>query len=227
MQNEKNYKNFVNYFKKWEGAGTLGMIFMAVGFLFLWVGRSYLTYVISIVSIPVGIAIFLYGSIGRATEADMKNLIERSGEKLHFKELEEDPHLRKRTPKEFEPQRYGGFSFHEGVLLKRMKNGSPCSSEYDTVKVVELNDGYYIKSLHFSFVSDEQTITTYDVPFSSIEAISVERAQKTLTYNKKQFLTKSCYLVFTYDGGKRVLLPTNDDIYVDELADSLCRKLGI
>ncbi|MBQ8432649.1 MAG: hypothetical protein IJX28_07170 [Clostridia bacterium] len=227
MQNGKNYKNFVNYFKKWEGAGMLGMCLMAVGFLFLWVGRSYLTYMISVFSIPVGIVIFLYGSIGRAGEADIKNVIERSAERIHFKELEEDSHLRKRTPKEYKEQLYGGYSFHAGVLVKRMKNGSPCSSEYDVAKLMELNDGYYVKTLHFSFISDEFSTATHDVPFAGIEKIEVERTQETISCGKKDFLTKSCHLVFTYDGGKRVLLPTNDDIYVDELAENLRRKHGI
>ena len=75
MKPEKEYRSYVNYFQKWEGAGMTGLGMLIVGFLFIWVGRSFLTYILSIVLFIVGGIFFLYGNMGRATESDLKELI--------------------------------------------------------------------------------------------------------------------------------------------------------
>ena len=92
-------KKIVNYFKKWDGAGPLGIGMMVVGFLAMWLGWSYFSYLLAILLMPAGLAVFLYGNIGRGTEDDLKDLIKKEWDKIGFKELEEDSQMRKRTPK--------------------------------------------------------------------------------------------------------------------------------
>lgn len=229
MKNENDLKRYLNYFKKWEGAGITGIGFLIAFAFCLWLGwgYSYLLYLISFPCLFAGIGFFLYGNIGRASMADIENMIERNAEKVTFKELEEDPHLRKRTPKSFEEKQFQGYAMTDGVMVKKMKSGSLCSSEYDVAKMVVLNDAYYVKMLHFSFVSEDFEIVTHDIPFSLIENIEVERQRFGLTSGKTRYLAKTCHLVFTYDGGKRAMLPANDDIYIDELAEKLKKDAGI
>ena len=229
MKNQNDFKSYVNYFKKWDGAGPMGIGMLAVGFLLAWIGWQFIpySYLLSIILIPLGIVLFLYGNIGRASDIDIRSIIEKSAEKLNFKELEEVPALRKRTPKNLEEQQFEGYSLKKGVLLKKMKDGSLASSEYDIVKMVTLTDGFYVKTLHFSFISEEQEIVAYDVSFSSLESITAERKTLELMKGQMPMPAKTCHLVFTYDGGKKVRIPAKDDIYLEDLIEKLKKTAGI
>ncbi len=223
MNNRKNFRNYINYFKKWEGMGALGIGMMAVGFLLLWLGFSFLSYILAIIGMVGGLGVFLYGSIGRAHEADLQSDIRHRAETIRFGELEEDPHFRRRVPKTLdEEQVFEGYVVRDGIYLKKLKTGKLCSSEYMYAKLLKLTDAYYIKILNFSFVSEEKELSIHEIPFDALEDVTVVRDRKTVTaINRKQFSAKTCFLCFVYDGGKQVLLPANDDIYTDDLAEKL------
>ena len=97
----------------------------------------------------------------------------------------------------------------------------------EIAKLVTLTDGFYVKTLHFSFISEEQAIVAYDVPFSSLESITAERKSFNLMKGEVPYPAKTCYLVLTYDGGKKVKLPSKDDIYLDDLIEKLKKTAGI
>ena len=226
MKPEKEYRSYVNYFQKWEGAGITGLSMAAAGFLFLWLGFSYASYIISIVLMLLGLALFFYGSIGRAHENDLQNQIDRAMTAIEFKELEEDTrHFFRRVPKTPEIREFGGYAMRQGLLIKRQKNGSLCSSEYTSAKMLLLTDAFYIKTSTFSFISNEKNKETHEILYSALEDITVERDRINLTSGKSRFLAKTCHLCLHYDGGKSLLLPAKDDIYTDEFANDLKRKL--
>ena len=228
MKGNNTYQNFVNYFKKWENAGMTGICMMVAGFAFMWLGLSYFSYILAIVLMVGGLGTFLYGSIGRANESDLINTIEHKREALTFHELEDDVHFRRRVPKTPEDRVFEGYEFREGLLFKKQKNGSLCSSEYTYAKMRFLTDAFYVKTLTFSMISDEKSTETYEIPFSALEEVTVEREKRTLAMDKKQFDCKICRLCLIYDGGKRLTLPAKDDIYTDEFAEELKRKyLGV
>ena len=77
----KDHKKLINYFQKWDGAGPLGLGMMAVGFLALWLGWSYFSYILAIVLMPCGLGVFLYGNIGRGSDAEINDRIKKEWEK--------------------------------------------------------------------------------------------------------------------------------------------------
>ena len=225
MKPEKEYRSYVNYFKKWEGAGITGLSMAAVGFLFLWVGFSFASYIIAIVLMAAGLVLFFYGNVGRAHENDLQNQIDRAMSAIEFKELEEDSrHFFRRVPKELTPREFGGYAMRDGLLVKKKKNGSLCSSEYTCAKMLFLSDAFYIKTSTFSFISPEKSKETYEIPFSAVEDVTVEREHFQLTCGKNTFLAKPCHLCIFYDGGKALRLPAPDDIYTDDFVAEIKRK---
>lgn len=226
MGDNQGYKQYINYFKKWDGAAMLGGIMMVVGFLLLWLGRGFVSYIFMIIGLVFGLGIFLYGSIGRKHEADFQSEIEHHAEKITFRELEEDPQFRYRVPKgTIEERVFEGFDLHEGLYIKQMKNAALCSSEYTYAKMLFLNDGFYIKRLCFSFVSDRKELSVFDIPYHTLEDISIQRERKTTTtINGKKLLVKTCFLCLTYHEGEKLLLPCKDDIYADEFVEDIKRK---
>jgi hypothetical protein len=219
----KNYKSNINYFMKWEGLKTLGLGMMIVGFACLWLGWGW-TYLIGAALMVSGIVVFLVGNIGRSSEEEIKEEIKRRSEGIEFPEVETDRHFYKRVPAKPEILDFSGFSLSEGLLLKRMKNGSICSSEYSRARVFLLTDAFYAKTRTFSLVSDTCEEDTVEIPFASVEDVVVLRESKSLPCGKKLFAVKPCYLVIAF-GGKKLYLPAADDVYGDELAARL-KKLA-
>ena len=216
-----NYKKLLNYFKKWEGAGMTGLGMLIVGFLFLWVGRSFFTYVLSIVLFIVGGIFFLYGNVGRATESDLKELIARHKEKGQVPAIEEDRTFRSRLPKTVEELEFEGYNFRDGVIYKRMKNSSLISSEYTYAHMKILNDAFYVKTTVFSMIEDKKSEEILDIPFSSVKSITIERERNNYPVGKKFYPASTCLVVFTYGDDQQLRLPKRDDIYVDELVEKL------
>lgn len=220
----KNYKSNLNYFKKWEGLRTLGFGMMIVGFGGFWLApsfRSMLLYVFSPGILIVGVVLFLLGNIGRSNETEILEEVKRRSEGIEFPEVEKDRHFYKRIPAKPEILDFSGFVFSEGLLLKKMKNGSICSSEYHLARVYLLTDAFYVKTRTFSLVSDVHEEETVEIAFTAVEDVAVLRESKLLPCGKKTFAVKPCYLVIVFDEGKKLYLPASDDVYVDELAARL------
>ena len=220
----KNYKSNINYFVKWEGLKTLGLGMMIVGFACLWLGWGW-TYLIGAALMVAGISVFLVGNIGRSTEEEIKAEIARRSEGIEFPEVEKERGFYTRIPAKAEILDFSGFSLTEGVLLKKMKNGSICSSEYRVARIFLLADAFYVKTRTFSLVSDIVEEETLEIPFASVEDVAVLRETKNLPCGKKVFSVKPCHLVVLFDEGKKLYLPASDDVYVDELAARL-KKLA-
>ncbi|MBR3894451.1 MAG: hypothetical protein IKJ35_04820 [Clostridia bacterium] len=220
-------KKIVNYFKKWDGAGPLGIGMMVVGFLALWLGWSYFSYILAILLMPAGLGVFLYGNIGRGTEDDLKDLIKKEWEKIGFKELEEDSQMRKRTPKNPEEMTFECFEMRDGLLFKKKKDATIISSEYTCIKMMVLEDAFYAKRSTFSLLSDERRTETTDILFDEIKEITVERNVFMVgTGAKKQHRVRTCFVAISYGDGQRLLLPKKDDAYVDDFVNVLKKKCG-
>ena len=220
----KNYKSNINYFKKWEGLKTLGLGMMIVGFACLWLGWGW-TYLIGALLMIAGITVFMIGNIGRSTEEEIVAEIKRRAEGIEFPEVEKERYFYTRVPAKPEILEFSGFVLSEGLLLKRMKNGSICSSEYRVGRVFLLTDAFYAKTRTFSLVPDVCEEETLEIPFASVEEVAVLRESKELPCGKRIFSVKPCHLVIVFDGGKKLYLPASDDVYVDELAERL-KKLA-
>ena len=160
-----------------------------------------------------------------ANKENIKAEIARRSSGIEFPEVETERHFYKRVPTKQEILDFSGFSLTEGVLLKKMKNGSICSSEYRVARIFLLADAFYVKTRTFSLVSDIVEEETLEIPFASVEDVAVLRETKNLPCGKKVFSVKPCHLVVLFDEGKKLYLPAPDDVYVDELAARL-KKLA-
>ena len=220
----KNFNSNINYFKKWEGMATFGLCTLVVGFASLWMGHG-LTYFLGGALIIGGFIVFILGNSGRSNENEIMEEIKRRTEGLEFSEVEKDHHFHKRVPQKQEIMDFAGFILREGLMLKKMKNGSVCSSEYKTAKVYILKDAFYAKTKTISLISEEESNQTEEIFFNSVEDIRVEREKATLGFEKKQFSVSICNIVVQYDGGKSLVLPAKDDAYVDDTAAKM-RKIA-
>ena len=225
-------KKMVNYFTKWDGMAPLGIGMLALGFLLLWVGMSLgmgnFSYVLMILLFILGTAAFLYGNIGRGHESHIYDRIEDAVETIHFNELEEDFKLHRRTPKNPETLVFEGFEFRDDLYIKKKNDATLLSSEYTYVKIVVLKDAFYTKVMTVPLITQEKTLTTHDIPFSSITDMRVLREEKMISRGKKEKIkAKTCRICITYGENQQLLLPIKDDAYVEEHVEDMKKKYGI
>lgn len=228
----KTNKKMINYFKRWDGVATIGIGMMGVGLFLLWIGMGYYSYIAAITLIPVGAIIFIYGNIGRANATQIEDTIRHHWEAIRFPErfpeLEETPSLRKRTPKEPEELNFEGYEMENAQYFKKMKDASIISSNYTCIKIIPLTNALYLKKRTFSFVSEESSTETIEIPFESIQEIDVIRKDLNVGHDKKKrFAVKTCHICIHYGDGEQLLLPKKDDIYVEEYAERLKEKWNI
>lgn len=225
-------KKMINYFKRWDGIGTIGIGMMGVGIFLIWIQLGYYAYVAAMALIPIGAAVFIYGNIGRASGTQIEDTIKQHWENIRFParfpELEETPALRKRTPKEPEILDFEGYEMEEGLYFKKLKDASVISSKYTCIKIVFLSDALYLKKHTFSFISDEKSTETIEIPFASIQEIDVIRNAMIVGHDEKnRFSVKTCHVCIHYGDGQQLLLPKKDDIYVEEFAQDLKEKCSM
>lgn len=215
----KHFKENIQYFKRWEGTRTLGLGMLIVGIGFLWLRpfSFFFSYIFGALLTLVGFVVFLTGNIGRSSEAEVLNDVNRHREGIEFPELESDRDYQKRIPARPEIYDFEGFVFREDLYFKKMKNGSICSSEYARARLYPLTDAFLIKTKTFSLVAEEETLETCEIPFAEVEDIESVSERKILHSGKKSFSAKVCHFVITYGGGKKLFLVSRDDAEVDEL----------
>ena len=217
----KDYKSNINYFTKWEGMKTLGMCMLIVGIASLWLPMSYFMYIAGAALVVFGAIFFFLSNMGRSSESDIMTEINRRKEGIEFPEIESERDLQKRTPQRPEILDFEGFCYREGLYLKKMKNGSTCSSEYAKARMFILTDAFYIKTRTFSLVAEDERNETVEIPFAAVQDIVVESERKAIPCGKKCFSVVVSQLVITYDGDKKLRLIAKDDAYTDETITKL------
>ena len=140
-----NYKHNIRYFQNGDGIKTLGaalIIFGAFSFFFIssydavW---SYVAYMLSYVEVPVGLFLFYWNTSRQASDKDIEEAIEEicSAVKIPW---EEDKKLSARRRKSIDPLIIRGYEYEEGVMLRKTKNGTLCSSRYIAAEIAVLED---------------------------------------------------------------------------------------
>ena len=221
-----NYKHFINYFKRSDSIAPTGMGLLVAGVILFFLGWYFfwLFFYIGIPMIPVGLALYIYGSSGSGDENGLKKIIKENTDALTFADIKESNEYRGRLSKNPTEEVLGGYVFNDNVLMKKAKSSAMVSSEYVLAKMLILNDALLIRSSAFSFIADEKHDNEIEIPFSAIEKIEIERQTETFTIGKKELVAKTCFLVITHEG-IQTRLPRKDDIYADELIVTLNRLL--
>ena len=217
-----DYKQNANFFKKSDTPKIVGGALAIIGLLMLWIGIGfgYIGYILMVVFIIAGVAMFIYGSSGRASENDLNIDISRQMEGIEIN-LEDDKKLSKKTLKHIPPQAIEGHVFNENVMLRKTKNGSLFSSVYAKTMLYVLSDCLYISSRTVSLTEDNVVDDKFEISYDLIEKIEIIRGVKDISFGKKTFKAKECFFSVTYDNGKTLNFPIHDDINADELVNTI------
>ena len=218
-----DFKHYINYFKKNENMKFIGGAILIVGFISIWLRLGFLRF-LAIMLVPAGFVMFILGSGGRASEADIDNYISRGMEKLEV-DLSDDKHYRRRILEHIPAREVEGYLYDEGVMLKKAKNSSIRSSKYTKAIFYILSDELYITRRTISIVSTEKENETVEIPYDTLTSVEIIRQRGTKKDGKKAFLVKETFIKISYGEGESFVTPIHDDITADEFANQILKQV--
>lgn len=228
MSEKKNLtqeKSSINYFKKSDTLQYVGGGLLIVSLISLWLGWGMISYIFAIIGTPTGLILFLVGASGKVSDQDMDNYIQNKMADLKI-DIDSDRHYQLKLLKHLKEYTAEGYLLHDGVMLKKRKDGSIRSSEFSRAKIRILSDRLYIVHRQISLISEEVVSNKYEIAYDSIRSVTVERDSKRTIFNKNTFITKPCCLRIVY-GESELLLPIADAITSDELAEAINRQISV
>lgn len=219
-----NYKHNMNYFKSGDGLKFLGAALAIIGAFVFYFGWSYISYILSCIAIPAGLFLFFWSTSRRSSDKDIEEAVEEmcSDVRIHW---EEEKKLSSRRKKSFEPIVVRGYEYDEGSMLKKMKNGSLCSSRYTAAEIAVLEDALYITTKSFSLIADECEDRKTEIPFSEIRSIELLEEEKRLPYQKNFIRAIEHRLIILYGEDKALSFPVNHDLNTEHFVEQLQKLL--
>jgi len=158
MKANKDFKSHINYFKRSDSLKYIGIVLAVLGVFLYMFGWSYISYIIATIALPIGGALFIIGSSGRASDGDINEYITKRTEGIEI-DLENNPSIKKRLLKQIPVETVEGYEYRDGLMVTKAKDGSIRSSEYTKSVLYSLSDALHIVSRRISIVSDETTPT--------------------------------------------------------------------
>ena len=147
-------KSNVNYFRKKDQIKIVGGGVLIIGLFMLWLRFGILSWILAPVFVPVGLGLFLYGSITSSSENDIDEMIAKHSTGLEV-DFSEDRHYAKRVIEEIPPKVAEGYEhLSDDLMFRRDKRGTWRSSKYTKYIVYVLTDELYINRRTISLISD-------------------------------------------------------------------------
>lgn len=223
----KQEKESINYFTKTDTLKYVGGGLLIAGLFSLWIGFRFgiIGIILALIGTPLGLFLFLFGAGGRATDEDMEASITNKMAGLYI-EIDNDRHYQLRLLKHLKEHTIEGYHYGDGILLKKMKNASLRTSEFERAKVKILSDSLYIVSRRISLINNDVENNTYEINYDNIKTIEIIREQNRVVFNKTTFFTKPCYFHIVTDE-LDIKLPIVDAVTSDELVDIIKRQMSI
>ncbi|MBO5939332.1 MAG: hypothetical protein J6Q82_07565 [Clostridia bacterium] len=215
-----NYKHNINYFKSGDGIKILGAALAIVGAFVFYFGWSYISYILSCIAIPAGLFLFFWSTGRRSNDQDIEEAIEEICSNVKI-DWVENKKLSSRRKKSFDPMVVRGYEYEEGVLLKKTKKGSLCSSRYTVAEIAVLEDALYLTTKRFSLIADECEDQTLEIPFSEIRSIELKEEEKRFPYQKTFLRVTDHRLVVRYGDDNLLSFPVNHDLSVEHFVERL------
>ena len=215
MKENKKTKTNANYFTKTDNlkiAGIITLIASGVEFLF---GMSYIGYIISSVGLVAGVVLFIVGSSGRVSEAEISEYIAKSTDGACAIDAEEKA-LAKRVRKTPTSLIVEGFVFSSDVMIRKTKKGSLNSSIYSKAVIYPLDNALLIRRRTLLIADEKWVDDSLEIPYADIANLEFAEEIEDITFGKKLFRAKKDYLVIRTKDGNLISVPAQDNVETDE-----------
>lgn len=218
----------VNYFKKTDSMRAIGLAMSIVGIVFLWLGWNlyYILFLISLICLPAGLAMFFVGSARRSTDEDIETDIKNRTYGI-VKDLSDDKHMVRKMLRNLPPVVIEGYEFSEGLMFTKAKNSQIRSSEYTATAVHILSDMLHVDRRTVCLTTEENREGSYDIPYESVKNVYISREKKTVSFGKNTYNVHDTRFCVDYGEGLTLSVPIHDDMDADALVEKIKNQMAI
>ena len=219
-------KSNVNYFRKKDQIKIVGGGVLIIGLFMLWLRFGILSWILAPVFVPVGLGLFLYGSITSSSETDIDEMIAKHSTGLEV-DFSEDRHYVKRVIEEIPPKVAEGYEhLEDDLMFRRDKRGTWRSSKYTKYIVYVLTDELYINHRTISLISDNIDTRVFEIPYNTIDLVEIKDVNNRIVLGKNAYNVKKSRFVITSGGEEIFSAPMNNDIKTEEFVDMLNKRVA-
>lgn len=217
-------KRHLKYFNGSDDLRLLGTILMgASGFLFVWTWYmmwSYALYLLTLILLPIGITLFVIGSIGKSTDEDIDGVISRLSSAADI-DNEKDAALIRRQLKKPSSEIISGYDYSDGLMFRKTKSGVVRSEIFKKATILPLTDSLYISLATVNIPCESVEKAIFEFPYNEIEEIKVVSERKTIRFVKKSFSVNDSRLEIVSNGNTVLSLPAKESATLDTFIQDL------
>lgn len=215
-------KHNINFFKINNSLKAVGAGMLIVGLLLLWLGWSYISWILMLILTPSGLGLFLYVSAVRSNDSEILEDISKAVEDMSITP-EDLPYYNKRAHYT-QPFIAQGFEYSDGLMFQKARDGSVISTKYTKSVIHSLEDRLYIKARTVSPISDDLNEVIYDILLDDIKSFELIGERTKVPYKKSYLLANNTYFLIKTDNGD-IKLPVHEDVNTDEFVEKLQKKI--
>ena len=231
---KKKIKDGSLYYHQKDILRPIGAVLLPVGLVMMWLGWSFISYILATVFIPAGLVMFIVGSSKYISDNDMQEQIDHA--MLDYDKSVTDMNgydrivLKQPTPFEISAYSFGA----DATYFKRGKNSTPVSDRYTRAHIFYTKDGFIIAGRTLSVASYSEAtgegITDFSeqISLSGVTGASLEAHETvvTATNTGKTMTVKWCELVLNGAEGELLRIPAKNDMDAATFVDDINRRCG-
>lgn len=220
------------YYHQRDIIRPIGMVMLPMGLIMMWLGWSYISYILAATFIPVGLILFLVGSSKLVSDNDFQEQIDHA--LLDYDKSVTDMNgferivLKQPAPVELSSYQFGD----KAKYFRRGKNSTPISDVYTRTRLFYTKDTLMIagRTLSISELNGGEDAGISDISetiaFSGIASAFLDTHEVTVTVTNtgKPMTVKWTELVIMGHEEELIRIPTKNDMDASGLVDDLNRR---
>lgn len=217
-------KRHLKYFSGSDDLRLFGTILMATsGFLFVWTWYmmwSYALYLLTFILLPIGVTLFVLGSVGKSTDEDIDGVISLLSSAADI-DNEKDAAIIRRQLKKPSPEIISGYDYSDGLMFRKTKSGVVRSEVFKKATILPLTDSLYVSFATVNIPCESVKKEIFELPYNEIEEIRVVSERKTIRFAKKSFSVNDSRFEIVSNGNILLSLPAKESATLDTFIQDL------
>jgi len=220
------------YYHQKDIIRPIGVVMLPLGLVMMWLGWSYISYILASVFIVVGLVLFFLGTSRLVSEGDIQELMDRAL-RDYDKSVTDMNGYERIVLKQPAPVELFSYQFGDKAkYFRRAKNSTPVSDVYTRTRLFYTKDALMIvsRTLSISELNVAEGTGVRDVSetvaFAGIKSASLETHEEkvTVTSTGKPMTVKWTELVIMGHEEELMRIPTKNDMDASGLVDDLNRR---
>lgn len=195
------------------GTGTiLASVAMLLWTWFIW--WSYLFYLLGFALFPVGVVLFIIGTVGKSTDEEIDKVVAKLSAEADI-DPERDAAIIKKQLKRPPAEVVSGYDYSDGLMFKKAKSNVVRTEIFKKATLVALEDGICVIAATVDILRESVKKEVIEIPYGEIEDVRVAFERRTVRFMKNSFSVKYSRLEIISHGECVLSIPASESATLD------------